>query len=130
MFLYAYSLFLSGEKQKSNEKIERDDESASVVNISVEHLLHTFKQLYSKQLLNCFGKYLLAIFYRECHDNDKAKEILCESLNEFPCNWSAWLDLANLCECEEDIEKLQLKDHWMKKLFVIYSCSHIQRVFF
>lgn len=92
--------------------------------------MHTFKQLYSKQLLNCFGKYLLAIFYRECHDTDKAKEILCESLNEFPCNWSAWLDLANLCECEEDIEKLQLKDHWMKKLFLIYTCSHIQRVFY
>lgn len=122
-------MFLGGEKQKCTEKSELGDNNNNINNIAVEQLLEKYKACYENKLLDSFGIYLLAILYRESNEIELAKDMLCESLNLFPYNWSGWIDLADLCKCEKDIELLKLKDHWIKRLFLVYCCSHLQLVF-
>lgn len=33
---------------------------------------------------------------------EKSKKVLIQSVNKFPCNWSAWLDLTSLYNSDQE----------------------------
>lgn len=114
-FLYNYSLFMYGEFRKEEESIEEGKEVDN-------------KQLYSieanLQPIDAMCSYLLAIVKKAKGEPSHAKELLTHSLNLFPVNWSAWLELADICSLE-DLKSVD--NHWMKNFFIAQFYHKMQR---
>ncbi|KAL7498724.1 hypothetical protein ACHAWT_008083 [Skeletonema menzelii] len=57
---------------------------------------------------------------------DAAHVILIRSILKYPFNWSAWLDLGELCVVDSSIDKeveellLPISDHWMYHFFCVH----------
>ena len=55
-----------------------------------------------------------------------AHEILIESILKYPYNWSAWLDLAEICVSDPSIDQhvdkllLPISNHWMYHFFCVH----------
>lgn len=43
------------------------------------------------------------IVLRDSGRKDEAVRVLCESVKEYPLNWSAWQDLTALCEDKSQV---------------------------
>ena len=48
--------------------------------------------------LDAFTNYLLGLVLRAMGRHEEARAALCESVVMYPWNWSAWLDLASVCD--------------------------------
>ena len=83
-FLYHYSMFMYGELKKEEESIEEGKEMENRKLYSIDSQL---KPIYA------FCSYLLGVVKKNRGEKQQAKELLVNSLNEFPINWSAWLEL-------------------------------------
>lgn len=120
-------------------------ERTTVRNAYLVQLCDELQDAYHSQLLDAFGLYVYGMVLKEAQqshlkNNDNIAEtsthtnnrlqahlVLMESLLDFPWNWSAWVDLAELClddpalhEVVED--KLQpLASHYMYHFF----CAHV-----
>lgn len=132
-FLWGYSLYLSGEHEKqSQETIELDAEVA--VNPELKRLHDDLLPRYEAHQLDGFGLYLFGIVLKNLkHVHElphllddielpkiySAKSVLLESVQIYPWNWSAWLDLASCCAPNDDIESLFLSipSDWMFEFF-------------
>ncbi len=49
--------------------------------------------LYSKGALDAFGSYLYGVVLHDQQRKADARTVLCASVNAYPWNWSAWLEL-------------------------------------
>jgi len=47
--------------------------------------------------MDAFGLYLYGIVLQAAGDKTKAREVLMESIDQYPFNWSAWRALESLC---------------------------------
>ena len=73
-----------GELKKEEESIEEGKEMENRKLYSIDSQL---KPIYA------FCSYLLGVVKKNRGEKQQAKELLVNSLNEFPINWSAWLEL-------------------------------------
>ena len=111
VFLMYYSIYLAGELRKSEELMEAegaddpDAAKATVKNKDLEQAQRMMSVLYEDGQLDGLNMYLYSILLREIGLRWDARVALLRSLNEFPCNWSGWLDLLAWC-CSEQSEDL------------------------
>jgi tetratricopeptide (TPR) repeat protein len=59
--------------------------------------------------------------------NAAARDILVKSVDAYPWNWSAWLELQALCMDIGTLNSLELKDHWMKDFFLASAYLELQK---
>ena len=125
MFLRMYSLFLAGEKRKEEEIVELADplQRCQVVNRKLNELHAELSRLpgmagpgggaggeaggdaggmggeggeESLEAGDGFLMYLYGVVLREMDHAEDARAALIRSVNLYPWNWSAWVDLAAL----------------------------------
>eukprot|EP01018_Ginkgo_biloba_P038683 Gb_03388 [translate_table: standard] len=129
LFLRCYALFMAGEKRKEEETVElagplgkKDAVNSELVGLEQELSTH-----HKNGTLDAFSTYLLGIVLREKGQEAEARNILVESVNSYPWNWSAWLELQALCTDIGILNRLELKDHWMKEFFLASTLLELQR---
>lgn len=114
----------------------------AAVNPYLQQLLGELLDAYERDGLDAFGLYVFGTVLRAAAEEGTgsltvvppkrcptAAQVLMESLLQFPCNWSAWLELADCAGASAGVEreiemKLQpvLSAHFCYALF----CAHLQ----
>ncbi|BAS99130.1 Os06g0679100 [Oryza sativa Japonica Group] len=74
--------------------------------------------------IDSFCLYLYGIVLRDKGSEALARTVLVESVNSYPWNWSAWLELQSLCTSSDILNNLNLKNHWMKDFFL--ASAHLE----
>lgn len=130
LFLRGYSLYLLGEKDKEQLIAEAVDplERCKVVNERLKPLLEELKPLHAAGALDAFGLYLYAIVLNALKSKVQARDVLVQTVNAYPYIWSAWVDLALLCDSKADLGALRgaLHEHWMKMFFATHALIELR----
>jgi len=107
-----------------------------VRNPYLSQLCEELKDAYQNKKLDAFGLYVYGMVLKEAQEcqmpltaeDPHAHKILMESVIQFPCNWSAWLDLAAVSLKDTKIEQYLeqnvlpvLGGHYMYHFF----CAHV-----
>ncbi|KAL5212841.1 hypothetical protein ABZP36_023688 [Zizania latifolia] len=126
VFLRCYALYTAGEKRKEEETIELEGSmgKSNAVNqelVALERELSTHRRTGA---IDSFGLYLYGIVLRDKDCEGLARTVLVESVNSYPWNWSAWLELQSLCTSSDILNNLNLKNHWMKDFFL--ASAHLE----
>jgi anaphase-promoting complex subunit 8 len=124
IYLRAYSMYLAGEQRKSQQQLELSDplEQRDTKNPFLQQLRNELADFFDKQQLDAFGIYIYGMVLKESlpskgrHD---AYAVLVESIRMFPCNWSAWLDLADL-NVESDSLLSEFGSHYMYHFYAAH----------
>ncbi len=150
-YLHAFSLYLEGERRKEEQVTELRDplERSSLRNANLARLEAELRLADSLGKLDAFGLYVYGVVLKSLRGakhaprpigtrpekksgngmedlGDAAHHILIRSILLYPFNWSAWLDLGELCvddsSIDEEVEKLLLPiaDHWMYHFFCVH----------
>ena len=152
IYLRAFSLYLEGERRKEEQVTELRDplERTSLHNSNLPRLEAELRRANSLGNLDAFGLYVYGIVLKglrgtrhaptlnpaknsatiadktEQTEGDAAHRILVRSILAYPFNWSAWLDLGELCvddpSIDTEVEELLLPiaDHWMYHFFCVH----------
>lgn len=114
-FLRCYSLFLAGEKQKEERITEIGESMMTVVqNCHLATLREELEQLTTAHPNDGFLLYLRGLVLKELLEPNQALEVLQQSVDRFPCNWSAWSEICAICTENEDlVTQLRLPEHWI-----------------
>lgn len=148
IYLRAYALFMAGERRKEEEVLELRDplERTAMRNGNLSQLLREMHTFYKNGMLDAFGLHVyamvlkeaqkspapkassspLSVIYKHGIEMPSAQRIIIQSLKSYPFNWSAWLDLVELCEIDPSIhsEVQELLDpissHWMYHFFCVH----------
>src|ERR1700678_1375339 len=56
-----------------------------------------------------------------------SRSVLADSVNAYPCNWRAWLDLASVCVDFDSVRQLKLQEHWMREFFMAHVFLELQQ---
>lgn len=144
-FLRGYALYLAGERRKEEQVGETADrlEQSRVVNPNLKLLHSELEPVFRSRAgpglglggsgngngsssggsgLDPFGLYLYGVVLKKMDRKTEAITVLCMACNQYPLNWSAWLDLATLCTETETVDKLPLQPHWARDFFY----GHVQ----
>lgn len=129
LFLRCYATYLAGEKRKEEEIIESAGPlgRSDAINPELAGLEQELNRLYVKRTLDPFGIYLYGVVLHELDRKAEAQAALCMSVNAYPWNWSAWLELQALCTDHDNLQTLDLPDHWMRDFFLASLYLDLQR---
>lgn len=83
--------------------------------VALEKELSTHRRTGS---IDSFGLYLYGIVLHDKGCEGLTRKILVEPVNSYPWNWSAWSELQTLCTSSDILNKLNLKNRWMKDFFL------------
>jgi anaphase-promoting complex subunit 8 len=119
-FLRCYALYLAGEKQKEDEKVDAigSDEASRMENEELLPLKRELAERAAASQLDSYGYYLYGVVLRELGCREKAREAQLQSISLQPLFWGAWSELASLCETREMLYGLNLPYHWLKDFFL------------
>lgn len=119
VFLRCYALYLAGEKRKEEEVVELEGSlgKGDAVNRELVNLERELSTLHQNDNIDAFGLYLYGLVLKEKGSEKLARTVLAESVNNYPWNWSAWLELQSLCTTVDILNSLTLNSHWMKDFF-------------
>ncbi len=146
IYLRAYALYMAGERRKEEEVLELRDplERTTVTNSYLPQLASELQSINSSNGLDAFGLYIYGIVLKEMQksptsnpqrshqhnrsslDSPSAQSILIQSLIQYPYNWSAWLDLGEICimdpSIHPEVEALlkPISSHWMYHFFCVH----------
>ncbi|WCJ36020.1 anaphase-promoting complex subunit 8 [Euphorbia peplus] len=128
VFLRCYALYLAGEKRKEEEMIELEGPlgKSDAVNREIASLETELSTLRNKGMIDPFCLYLYGLVLKEKGNQTLACTILVESVNSYPWNWSAWLELQSLCTTVEVMNHLNLSNHWMKDFFLASAYQELR----
>lgn len=128
-FLRFYATYLAGEKRKEEDTVDLAGPlgRSDAVNLELVSLEQELFSLHRMGTLDAFGMYLYGVILRERDKHAEACVMLCASVNAYPWNWSAWLELQALCTDPDIFHTLDLKDHWMRDFFVASLFLDLQR---
>ena len=121
-------MYLAGEKEKQEELIELNDHRVNVTNKKVNGIYIELSSLEEAGKLDGYCQYLLGLICRGLEKQGEAKSMYLRAVQSTPCNWSAWVDLASLCSCVEDVDAMILPNHWVKDAFLIHSYLLLDQV--
>lgn len=133
VFFRSYALYLAGEKRKEEEIAEVQDpvEKGQVKNPELRTLEEELSMLHQQRRLDGLGLYVYGITLKGLELKDDARRILLESVQAFPCNWSAWLDIISISSDLNDVNDcrvdLTLPNHWMSHFFEAAFQLELQR---
>eukprot|EP00727_Mastigamoeba_balamuthi_P009229 m51a1_g4929 hypothetical protein (555) ;mRNA; r:261402-263638 len=128
LFLRCYCLYLAEEKERAEAKEDgapaRDEGTPGLAEILAD-LDSARPETRSDGLV----LYLRACVLRAMGRAAEAKSDLRLSVDLFPWNWSAWLDLLRLCTSLSDVASVagQLRAHWMRDIFVARANAAFQQ---
>jgi len=135
-FIRWYSLFLAGERRKSEEALEESGGSGSNPTAVVGKSRACNQQLPQLQAelqaeadagrLDSFGLYVRGLVLRELQRPQQATQALLQAVRAFPCFWSAWTEIAALNPREAAADELELPDHWMTEFFRAHATLEAQ----
>ncbi|CAI8009131.1 Cell division cycle protein 23 homolog, partial [Geodia barretti] len=119
-FLRCYSLYLAGEKQKEDERVDAigPDEERRMENEELLSLKRELAERAGAKTLDSYGYYLYGVVLRELSCKKDAREAQMMSLSLQPLFWGAWSELASLCDSREMLYGLSLPYHWLKDFFL------------
>jgi anaphase-promoting complex subunit 8 len=119
-FLRCYSLYLAGEKEKEDGKVDAigPDEESKMENEELLPLKRELAEKAASKQLDSYGYYLYGVVLRELGCHSEAREAQLSSLSLQPLFWGAWSELATLCESREMLYSLSLPYHWLKDFFL------------
>ena len=151
IYLRAFSLYLEGERRKEEQVTELRDplERSSLRNANLPLLEAELRLADSMGKLDAFGLYVYGVVLKSLRGTkhacppvgtrsskisgngmegrgDAAHRILVRSILLYPFNWSAWIDLGELCvddpSIDQEVERLLLPiaDHWMYHFFCVH----------
>ncbi|KAL3740510.1 hypothetical protein ACJRO7_021742 [Eucalyptus globulus] len=120
IFLRCYALYLAGEKRKDEENLELEGPlgKSDAVNKELVSLERELSMLRKNGSIDPFGLYLYGLVLKEKGSEHLARNLLVESVNSYPWNWSAWSELQSLCTTIDILDSLPLNNHWMKDFFL------------
>ncbi|KAL7488140.1 hypothetical protein ACHAW6_014831 [Cyclotella cf. meneghiniana] len=145
IYLRAFALYLDGERRKEEQVMELRDplERTSLKNENLHRLELELRRAYKMKQLDAFGLYVYGVVLKGLRgaklpnaqkvgvviDQDKqdaAHDIFIRSILKYPYNWSAWLDLAEICVEDPSIDQaverllLPISGHWMYHFFCVH----------
>ena len=129
LFLALYARYMSGEKKReeATEMILGPQDKASVENPELVGVLRYLEQYFTQRSPDRTGdgflEYLHGVVLAKSKNEHEAKRWLLESVNLYPCNWSAWLELNDLVGSLEDLNELKphFPAHVMTMFFSLYA---------
>mmetsp|Transcript_16313 Transcript_16313/g.31650 ORF Transcript_16313/g.31650 Transcript_16313/m.31650 type:complete len:616 (-) Transcript_16313:247-2094(-) len=129
IFLWAFSLYLVGEKRKEEEICEVADplEQCQIRNGNLRLLRTELAPLHAEGSMDGYILYIYGVVLKEMQAKSAARRVLCEAVCSEPLLWSAWLDLASLCSEKEDLDQLTLPEHWMVGFFRAHLALELQQ---
>lgn len=125
IFLWAYSLYLSGEKIKLQEVYQTSDQPEKdfrlAENLNIDLIYKKILTIDQKLDINeqPFILYMYSLMLKHKNQIDLALKYLIKAINIYPCFFSAWIELSELLSTEDEffIVVPQLPLHWIKILF-------------
>ncbi|KAF5796759.1 putative tetratricopeptide-like helical domain superfamily [Helianthus annuus] len=120
LFLRCYALYLAGEKRKEEETIELEGPlgKSNAVNSELVSIERDLAAVRKNGSIDPFCLYLYGLVLKAKVNENLARTVLVESVNAYPWNWSAWLELQSLCTTTDTLNSLKLNNHWMKDFFL------------
>lgn len=127
LFLRCYALYLAGEKRREEARMEESGPLGKNIVQNrelgrIESLLRSHPAAGSDGL--CL--YLLGVILAQRLQRKEAVAVLLQSLNIFPCNWSAWQALQTQLAEQEALSGVSLPPHWTRSFFHIARCLELQ----
>lgn len=112
LFLRGYLTYLTGERRKEEEMAEKVDPllKAKVVNRELVGLAKELDALFAEGFLDAFCLYLYGLVLKGLDRGNEAIAVLVQSVNEYPCNWSAWQLLSSLVTSKEQVRSIGAPD--------------------
>ncbi|KAF9362873.1 anaphase-promoting complex component apc8 [Mortierella sp. NVP85] len=99
-FLRLYPKYLAWEKRHEDS----DDEFAPLEgNQELGGIDSKLTEAYKAGTLDSFGKYLYGVVLIKRQQKDSAVAKLVESVNQYPYNWSAWLELGSYLSSNTEV---------------------------
>ncbi|PRP73557.1 phosphoenolpyruvate carboxykinase [Planoprotostelium fungivorum] len=127
-FLELYSLYLAGEKNKEEQQ------KSDAINPELQRIRVRLQDSYEndKKNMDSFLLYLYGVVLKASKMKSQAQVILIESVNLYPWNWSAWLELASLFSEVDATSQLsatkgKLKECVMKEFFMAHLALELQQ---
>ncbi|KAI8371174.1 anaphase promoting complex subunit 8 [Choanephora cucurbitarum] len=125
-FLRLFAKYLAGEKNKEelSQEILGATENAKAENLELQSIYKELAEDYEKDRLDAFGLYLYGVVLNRRKVPEQAARILFQSLQKYPYNWSAWLELGTLVKDTKmflDLQHLlnqEFKHNVMKDFFL------------
>ncbi|GAB5360647.1 hypothetical protein AAMO2058_000645000 [Amorphochlora amoebiformis] len=138
LFLRCYAMYLAGEKTKVEEMQQKRDSlaRAKVTNRALTELERELGKLYKKEEkkekardsksapecnspgLDPFCMYLYGLVLKQLDRHNLAIQVIVDSVNAYPYNWSAWRCLTSLIKTKDSVTNLALKDNCFKQMFL------------
>ncbi|KAL6181522.1 hypothetical protein ACLB2K_048177 [Fragaria x ananassa] len=128
VFLRCYALYLAGEKRKEEELMELEGPlgKSDVVNRELASIERELSTIRKNGTIDPFGLYLYGLVLKEKGNRNLARTVLVESVNSYPWNWNAWLELQSLCSTVDILNSLSLNNHWMKEFFLANAYQELR----
>ncbi|CAO3572047.1 unnamed protein product [Mortierella alpina] len=124
-FLRLYSKYLVGEKRREQDTREvlGPLDNGMAVNREIQEIDSELTECYNAGTLDSFCKYLYGTVLIKRQRKSLAVKVLVESVNQYPYNWSAWLDLGSCLPSYAAVMKMkpELPDSFMTTYFL----SHV-----
>ncbi|GAX85404.1 hypothetical protein CEUSTIGMA_g12820.t1 [Chlamydomonas eustigma] len=134
-FLRLYAAYLAGEKKKNQERMDQGGflgANLQCVNPDLDELEICLEQIskdHAEEGLatDPFILYLHGLVLLERRQTQAATKMLVQSVNAYPCNWSAWQALRYLCNSLNAVQKLDLPNHWVRDFFLASVLLDLQQ---
>ncbi|KAK7404286.1 hypothetical protein VNO78_05059 [Psophocarpus tetragonolobus] len=114
--LLVHSLGHAGEKRKEEEtiKLEGPLGKSGAFNHELVSLETELSTLCKNSKVDAFGLYLYGLVLKQKGNENLARTVLVESVNSYPWNWNAWIELQSLSKKVDILNSLNLNSRWMK----------------
>ncbi|KAF9162243.1 Anaphase-promoting complex subunit 23 [Mortierella sp. AD011] len=124
-FLRLYSKYLVGEKRREQETHEvlGPLDNGLAINKEIEKIDSELAECYQAGTLDSFCKYLYGVVLIKRQRKSLAVTVLVESVNQYPYNWSAWVDLGSCLPSYAAIKKIkpELPPNFMTTYFLSHA---------
>lgn len=122
VFLRLYAKYIGGEKRREEEKegiLSPRDNAAP--NKEIPGIVQSIEESPHRQ--DPFILYLYGVALRKQKLDQRASEVLLQSITLFPYNWSAWLELRDCLGTLDELHELepQLPKHLLTDIFLIHA---------
>ncbi len=136
LFLALYAKYMSGEKRKGEESemILGPADGGATVNKELVGLGNILEGWFSDRAakgLSSYNQgwleYLYGVVLAKGKSEKDAKMSLLRSVNQYPYNWGAWLELSELLDTVEDLEQIvpELPQNVMTLIFHLYASQEL-----
>ncbi|KAI1298576.1 Anaphase-promoting complex subunit 23 [Mortierella claussenii] len=120
-FLRLYSKYL--EPLCSNRALTGPLDNGLAINRELEKIETELAGCYEAESLDAFCKYLYGVVLIKRKRKGLAMKVLIESVNQYPYNWSAWLDLGSCLPSSVAVSKVQ--PELPSGIMTTYFLSHV-----